>query len=83
LANLVPMLDRRSKRGPAHAQKFGCAGAAVGYLSVLIERLKSLSSSKPLQLFIGRLQALRFHPIDWSKTGEPKGFSHLTDQLQN
>jgi hypothetical protein len=51
------------------------------YLSALCEKLRQISSMK-CQEFRQAGKALRSHPIDWSATSEPNGFSHLSEQLQ-
>jgi hypothetical protein len=42
----------------------------------------NISSLKASELFSNRSSSLRAHPIDWSKTTEKYGFTHLNSQLK-
>lgn len=53
----------------------------IQYLQALFDRLKQISSMK-CQEFRQSGKALRSHPIEWHKTSEPDGFTHLNEQLQ-
>jgi hypothetical protein len=53
-----------------------------GYLDRFLTRLRDLSSLKVGEFRTNRSSALRSHPIDFSTTSEPKGFSSLNDQLR-
>lgn len=52
------------------------------YIHKLLERLKNVSSMNAGQLRGNHARAVRSHPIIWSQTTEPKGFSHLNEQLR-
>ena len=47
-----------------------------------LERLKSLSGYRKMELMSDRSKSLRFNPINWEKTTEPEGFTHLNSQLR-
>jgi hypothetical protein len=52
------------------------------YLHKLLDRLKSVSSISAKELRGNYSKAIRSHPITWQETTEPKGFSHLNEQLR-
>ena len=61
--------------------KFSVSGADLSYFPKLFERFKAVCDH-PFQEFCGRENpSLRNHGINWAKTTEPKGFSHLGVQL--
>jgi len=53
----------------------------AGYLAALFDRLKHISTMKCAE-FRETGKALRSHAIEWSKTSEPEGYSHLPEQLR-
>lgn len=52
------------------------------YLETLLDRLKNVSNMK-MSEFRQAGNALRSHLLDWDRTTEPKGYSHLSPQLQD
>jgi hypothetical protein len=64
-------------------QKFSLPNTAEKqqYLETLFDRLQKISTML-CHDFRQAGKALRSHVIDWEKTSEPEGFSHLTEQLQ-
>lgn len=62
--------------------KFKLNDQGACYFLTALERLKSLSSMKLMELLHDRTRALKFHSIDWNETSEPSGFSNLNSQLR-
>ncbi|HEU0055405.1 MAG TPA: hypothetical protein VFQ39_19595 [Longimicrobium sp.] len=48
----------------------------------MLDRFRALSSLRPQEVLSNRSPALRAHPIDFARTSEPAGFSHLNEQLR-
>jgi hypothetical protein len=63
-------------------QKFTFDVARDGYPLKLFQRLKSLCSMTWPEIRSDRSPALRAHPINFSETSEPGGFSHLNEQFR-
>lgn len=63
-------------------QKFDYSGRDAAYFCKVLERLSTLSALTTRELHAERSSALRAHPIAWSDTTEPEGFSHLHEQLR-
>ena len=63
-------------------KKFSIQGKNHDYFGKVLERLKNISSLKASELFSNRSSSLRAHPINWSKTTEKHGFTHLNSQLK-
>lgn len=82
--SLPDNLLRFSFRHFAQDGAFGAAqaNAPVEYLSTLLERLKAVSDLTVSEFRSNRDKALRAHTHDWSRTSRPKGYEHLTQQLQ-
>lgn len=51
------------------------------YLAMLFDRFKNISTMKFSEFRLAG-KALRSHAISWEKTSEPKGYSHLSQQMQ-
>jgi hypothetical protein len=63
--------------------KFSIHDAPEGYWEKLMERLKAISSMTCRNLFHSPTsKSLRGHPITFSETSEPTGFSHLNEQFR-
>lgn len=56
-------------------------GEKTQYLGALFNRLKQISTMT-CQEFRQAGKALRSHAIDWGRTSEQHGFTHLSEQLQ-
>ncbi len=57
-------------------------GADTAYFIKLLERLRDMGKRSMRELRQQGSKALRFHPIQWEKTTEKRGFSCLNEQLQ-
>lgn len=53
-----------------------------GYTQALMQRLRDLSVWRVSEFTGSRSSAIRSHPIDWSGTARPDGFSHLNEQYE-
>lgn len=53
------------------------------YLYTVLSRLKDVSSQKASELRQSGGKSLRAHKIDWDRTSEKNGFSHLNEQIQS
>jgi hypothetical protein len=62
-------------------RKFSLEYTGDGYTETLLQRLKDMSGLSVPEFMHSR--SLRTHPIDFSKTSQPQGFSHLPDQLRD
>jgi hypothetical protein len=64
--------------------KFGIPNTVEkhSYLAMLFDRLKHVSSMTCHE-FRQAGKVLRSHQIDWARTTEPNGFTHLSEQLQD
>src|SRR5690554_3558112 len=62
--------------------KFDYSDRESGYFCKVLQRLSALCTKTRREISVDRTSALRAHPIDWAGTTEPKGFSHLDEQLQ-
>lgn len=54
-----------------------------GYTQALMQRLKDLSTWYVSELTGSRSSSIRSHPIEWSDTKRPEGFSHLNEQFDS
>lgn len=52
-----------------------------GYTKSLLERLRDISGMELGEFLKSR--SLRTHPIEWPKTSQPNGFTHLNPQLRD
>lgn len=71
-----------SYRYLASTDKFNTSECENRWFDGLFERLRALSSLRPQEILSSRSDSLRAHPIDFSRTSEPKGFAHLNPQLR-
>ena len=71
-----------SYRFLAATEKFNIRECDAQWFDGLLERLRSLSSLTPQEILSNRSDSLRAHPIDFSRTSEPRGFAHLNEQLR-
>lgn len=55
----------------------------AGYLETLMGRLRALSGWTVTEFVNPRSRSIRIHPIDWSETSRPKGFTHLPEQVRD
>lgn len=62
--------------------KFSFEERSCEYFCKVLERLKNISTLKASEIFSNRSSSLRTHPIDWNKTTEKQGFTHLNEQLR-
>lgn len=62
--------------------KFDYAGRESAYFCKVIERISSICDMTLSEVLTNRSSSMRAHPIDWSKTSEPDGFSSLNQQLR-
>lgn len=53
-----------------------------GYTQSLMARLKSLSTMRVSEFYSNRSSSLRAHPVDWSNTSRPDGFSNIGEQFE-
>jgi hypothetical protein len=67
----------------ARTRKFGVSDCVGAWFESLFDRLQALSSLQPQEVRSNRSNALRAHPIDFSRTSEPDGFSHLNPHLRS
>jgi hypothetical protein len=63
--------------------KFGVADCTGAWFESLLDRLRGLSSLRPQEVLSNRSPALRAHRIDFSRTSEPEGFTHLNHSLRS
>jgi len=63
-------------------RKFHIKDVTDGYLKVLLDHLKSLSSITVQVFRTNKHKALRAHTIDWQDTSEIQGFACLNEQLR-
>lgn len=64
-------------------KKFAVHSKGGQYFIKLLERLKDFCRFNLLELQSSRSNAIRFHSIKWTKTSEPRGFSHLIGELRD
>jgi hypothetical protein len=62
--------------------KFCTNHCAEGYVDKLLQRLRDLSGLSVDQFRANKSKSLRVHRIEFSKTSEPSGFTHLNAQLR-
>ncbi len=62
--------------------KFSIKSRDSRYFEKMLDRLKNVSMLRALEIKTNRSKSLRAHPIDWDKTSEKNGFSHLNVQLK-
>jgi hypothetical protein len=63
--------------------KFTLVHCSDGYLGKFLERLKAINQMELSGFQAARSDALRIHPIDFSATSEPEGFTSLNEQLRD
>lgn len=66
----------------ARTRKFEISDCTATWFEALLDWMRSISSLRPQEVLSNRSNALRAHPIDFSRTSEPKGFDHLNPQLR-
>lgn len=66
---------------PGHS-KFGFSAQDSTYFCKILERLKDLSAFTLTEFTTNRGSTLKSHCIDWKRTSEPDGFTHLNEQFQ-
>lgn len=71
-----------SYRYLAVTPKFTTGDCEPRWFDGLFERMKALCSLTPQEILSSRSGSLRAHPIEFSRTSEPRGFPHLNPQLQ-
>lgn len=54
-----------------------------GYLQILMERLRDLSGWTATEFVNPKSRSTRIHPIEWSATSRPDGFTHLPEQVRD
>lgn len=57
-----------------HNEKFSIRDRDANYFTVLLERLRDLSTLTVQEVKMNRSQSLRCHSIKWRETTEPNGF---------
>lgn len=62
--------------------KFKLQNVDAAYVAKLMVRLKDICGNRWVELTASRSETLRIHPIDFSETTEPNGFSHLNEQFK-
>lgn len=63
--------------------KFCIVNKKAKYFRKVIEIFKDISSYPCIELIANRSGSLRFNYINWERTSEKEGFSHLNEQLRD
>jgi hypothetical protein len=88
IRNLTPLTDSEPLRlNFKHLDltnpKFHHRDCPDGYLEKLLGRLRDLGTYTVKSFRTQHTGALRNHPIDWTRSSEPNGFTCLNEQLRS